>query len=183
MFFIHLAGSQRDTFAHTKAALIEQFQSKKTVSDWQKELAERQQQPGESAVELKYSLLQLVSKAFPGVTDQNTYHSIALAHFRNTLKGDIAHKLSWVMADTATFDELVQPAMKIEQTNSTVSAVSVSGMGNCLSFESPESEILQKLEELSTSQQKLSASVAAMRSKNQSQCSTRSSVKCLTVVK
>lgn len=38
IFFSRLAISQRDTFAHARAALIERFQSKKTVSEWQKEL-------------------------------------------------------------------------------------------------------------------------------------------------
>lgn len=178
VFFSVLTTGQRDTFAHAKAALIERFQSQKTAADWQKELADRRQKSGESAVELKYSILQLVSKAFPGVTDKNTCDSLALAHFRNALKGDIARKLSWVMADTATLAELVQRATKIEQTDSTVSAVSTSGMGSGPSNASPESEIMQKLAELSTNQQQLTASVAAMQSKNQSQSLTRSSVKC-----
>ena len=82
------------------------------------------------------------------------------------------------MTDTVTLNELVQRARKIEQANSTVSAVSTNGMGRPQRVKNPESEIMQKLEELSTSQQKLIASVASMQSINKSQRSTRSSTKC-----
>ena len=48
------------------------------------------------------------------------------------------------------YDELVQRAKKIEQTDLAVSAVSMNGMGSSTSFNSPESEVMEKLEELST---------------------------------
>lgn len=81
-----------------------------------KRTGDRWQKPGESAIELKYSIPQLVSKAFPGITDKNTYDS------------------SWDSWESSKH---------------------------------PESEIMQKLEELSSSQQQLAASFAAMQSQSQ----------------
>ncbi len=73
-FFSKLSAAPTDSFAHAKAALEERFKSQ-----YQQELADRRQLPGESVIELKSAIIELVSKAYPEVTESVAQNAMVVA--------------------------------------------------------------------------------------------------------
>jgi hypothetical protein len=160
-FFTQLQGDQCDTFEHAAQALVDRFKSGKTVSQYQQELSQRRQIGGESAQELKFAILDLVSRAYPQVKDDAARQALAIAHFRSALSSNISTKLAWVTGEETGLDDLVKRAAQIERDCAAVRVV-----GSDATSES-SSELLKKLEELSTSQAALTATVAAIQSQQQ----------------
>ena len=101
-FFSKLSAAQTDSFAHAKAAREERLKPFKTKSQYQQELADRRQLPGESVIELKLAIIELVSKAYPKVTESVAQNGMVVAHFRKALRQDIRQKLTWTLSDSSS---------------------------------------------------------------------------------
>ena len=65
--------------------------------------------------ELKFSVIDLVCRAYPNITEESVRVTLACANFRNALKPEIRHKLAWVLSEDTTLDAMVERAAQIER--------------------------------------------------------------------
>ena len=171
-FSSRLSQAQTDSFAHAKAALEERFKPFKTKAQYQQELAERRQHPGETAIELKFAIFELVSKACPEVTESVAKNAMVVAHFRKALRQDIRQKLTWTLSDSSSLEDVVLRAAQVEREARSVgiNAIPSSNAGSSepqlqgkpASNETSQDRLWQALSELAVGQQQLSQTIAAM---------------------
>ena len=166
--------SQADSFAHAKAALEERFKPFKTKAQYQQELAEGRQHPRETVIELKFAIIELVSKAYPEVTEFVAKNAVVVAHFRKALRQDIRQKLTWTLynMDSSSMEDVVLRAAQVEREagNVGINAISSSNaasskpqlQGKPASNETSQDRLWQALSELAVGQQQLTKTIAAM---------------------
>lgn len=169
-FFSELTSEQKATFDAAKAQLVARFKPSKSAAQFQQELADRRQQGDETAFQLKFEIQHLVTKAYPEVSAPDAREALISAHFRKALKPEIRSKLAWALPDDASLDDLVKRAAQIEREGKSteigaLSAADVDipggrGMGSI------NTDIWQKLDELSRGQQMLASTVAAIQTQN-----------------
>ena len=78
-------------------------------------MAERRQHPGETVIELKFAIIELVSKAYPEVTESVAKNAMVVAHVRKALQQDIRHKLTWTLSDSSSLEDVVLCAAQVER--------------------------------------------------------------------
>lgn len=171
-FFSRLSQAQTDSFAHAKAALEERFKPFKTKAQYQQELAERRQHPGETVIELKFAIIELVSKAYPEVTESVAKNAMVVAHVRKALRQDIRQKLTWTLSDSSSLEDVVLRAAQVEREAGSVgiNAIPSSNTGSSepqlqgkpASNETSQDRLWQALSELAVGQQQLTQTIAAM---------------------
>ena len=133
-------------------------------------MADRRQLPGESVIELKFSIIELISKAYPEVTEPVAKNAMVVAHFRKALRQDIRQKLTWTLSDSSSLEDVVLRAAQVEREAGSVgiNAVSSGNTGGRESQEKPASDdsaqesVWKALNELAVGQQQLNQTIAAM---------------------
>lgn len=171
-FFTKLSTAQTDTFAHAKAALEERFKPFKTKAQHQQELADRRQRPGETVIELKFAVIDLVSKAYPEVTEPVAQNALVVAHFRKALRPEIRQKLTWTLSDGSSLEDVVLRAAQMEReaSSSGINAISSCDTGGVesqsqvksTSNETSQDRLWKVLNDLTLGQQQLAQTIAVM---------------------
>ena len=154
-FFSRLSQAQTDSFAHAKAALEERFKPFKTKAQYQQELAERRQHPGETVIELKFAIIELVSKAYPEVTESVAKNAMVVAHVRKALRQDIRQKLTQVEREAGSVGINAIPSSNAGSSEPQL-------QGKPASNETSQDRLWQALSELAVGQQQLTQTIAAM---------------------
>jgi hypothetical protein len=65
-------------------------------------------------IELKFAVIDLVSKAYPEVTESVAQNALVVAHFRKVLP-KIRQKLAWTLSDGSSLKDVVSRAAQMEQ--------------------------------------------------------------------
>ena len=102
----------RNVLSLSKPRLFKPF---KTKAQYQQELAECRQHPGETVIELKFAIIELVSKAYPEVTESVAKNAMVVAHVRKALRQDIRQKLTWTLSDSSSLEDVVLRAAQVER--------------------------------------------------------------------
>ena len=123
-------------------------------------MADRRHLPGESEIELKFTIIELVSKAYPEVTESVAQNAMVVAHFRKALRQDIRHSLKNVV---------LRPTAQVEREADSIgiNAVSSCNIEGNESQEKPASDetsqqrVWKALNELLLGQNQLNQTIAA----------------------
>lgn len=170
-----MSSNQTDTYDHAKAALEERFKPFKTKARYQQELVERQQRPGETVIQLKFEVMDLVSKAYPEVKEAVAQKALVVAHFRKALRHEIRQKLAWTLPDGSALEDIVSRAAQIEQDNGNTSVNAISSHqrepeGETIASEQTSQDRMWKaLQDLTLGQQQLAQTIAAIQAEPRKQ--------------
>lgn len=155
-FFSSLPLEQQKQYEIAKEALQDRFKIRKSCVVFQQELADRTQKPGESVLELKYAIYELVDKAYPEV-DTDARNVIKTASFRKALNSDIRRKVAWILPENASVDDIIHKVDQINREENT--GISVNSIST---VESKTKELELKLEQLCKIQEEMANVVAAI---------------------
>lgn len=79
---------------------------------------------GETALQLKCAIVDLVARAFSEIKAKEARAVLAEAHFRKALRSDIRQKLVWSLPDDASLDDLLKKtASQLERKEQGVNAI------------------------------------------------------------
>ena len=134
-------------------------------------MAERCQHPGETEIELKFAIIELVSKAYLEVMESVAQNAMVVAYFRKALRQDIRQKLTWTLSDSSNLEDVLRAAQVEREAGSVgINAIPSSNAGSSeqqlqgkpASNETSQDRLSQALSELAVGQQQLTQTIAAM---------------------